>query len=496
MKIYINLLNFFQVLIKNFLGSQTNLYYKYIILFFIIINFFMFFLVSKFISGWLILIEFIFILIFSLQCYPFLPGGLILIQSIFMQIVQIKNIQEEINHNQEVIFLLIFMISSIKFLKKILLFIFTRILLSIKSKIFLSLFYFIISALFSAFLDAITVMFVIITVTKEIYNNYCDSIKNKLDFTIKKEIKIFRFFLRSLVMHAAVGSTLGGSITMIGEPQNIMIAKIMKWNFNDFFYKLSPITIPTFIFGIITTILLEKFKIFGYGYKIPKKINNFFINYKKNYLKQNYEIKVNLFIQSIILIWLIFAILFQVSEISLIGISIIIFTTSFCGINDEKKIGKSFSDSLTFLNLFILFLGITALINEQKLFETIIKFIFNIENNKLQIFWLYFFNGFLSAISDNIFVSSIFMNEVNNFFKNNLIEYKKFESLVIAIISGTNLPSIATPNGQAALLLLLTSSLTKLIKFSYKRIFIMLLPFTLIISTTGLLLNILLINKA
>ncbi len=35
----------------------------------------------------------------------------------------------------------------------------------------------------------------------------------------------FRGFLRSLMMHAGVGTALGGVMTMVGEPQNLIIAK-------------------------------------------------------------------------------------------------------------------------------------------------------------------------------------------------------------------------------------------------------------------------------
>lgn len=44
-----------------------------------------------------------------------------------------------------------------------------------------------------------------------------------------------------------------------------------------------------------------------------------------------------------------------------------------------------------------------------------------------------------------------------------------FEQLAIAINTGTNVPSVATPNGRAAFLLLLTSAVAPLIRLSYGR---------------------------
>jgi NhaB family Na+:H+ antiporter len=49
--------------------------------------------------------------------------------------------------------------------------------------------------------------------------------------------------------------------------------------------------------------------------------------------------------------------------------------------------------------------------------------------------------------------------------------------LAVAINTGTNIPSIATPNGQAAFLFLLTSALAPLIRLSYFRMMWMALPY-------------------
>ena len=63
----------------------------------------------------------------------------------------------------------------------------------------------------------------------------------------------------------------------------------------------------------------------------------------------------------------------------------------------------------------------------------------------------------------------------------------QFELLAVAINTGTNLPSVATPNGQAAFLFLLTSALAPLIRLSYGRMVWMALPYTLVLTLVGLL---------
>jgi NhaB family Na+:H+ antiporter len=62
-----------------------------------------------------------------------------------------------------------------------------------------------------------------------------------------------------------------------------------------------------------------------------------------------------------------------------------------------------------------------------------------------------------------------------------------FDKLTVAINTGTNIPSVATPNGQAAFLFLLTSSIAPLIRLSYVRMVVMALPYTITMGITGFL---------
>ncbi|MCW9009260.1 MAG: sodium/proton antiporter, partial [Marinobacter sp.] len=61
-----------------------------------------------------------------------------------------------------------------------------------------------------------------------------------------------------------------------------------------------------------------------------------------------------------------------------------------------------------------------------------------------------------------------------------------FQTLAVAINTGTNLPSVATPNGQAAFLFLLTSAIAPLVRLSYGRMVIMALPYTIVMGGVGL----------
>ena len=62
-----------------------------------------------------------------------------------------------------------------------------------------------------------------------------------------------------------------------------------------------------------------------------------------------------------------------------------------------------------------------------------------------------------------------YINEVLRALQAGAINRDQFDLLAVAINTGTNIPSVATPNGQAAFLFLLTSSLAPIIRLSYGR---------------------------
>lgn len=70
-------------------------------------------------------------------------------------------------------------------------------------------------------------------------------------------------------------------------------------------------------------------------------------------------------------------------------------------------------------------------------------------------------------ISDNVFVATVYITELFNQFMDCNIPRSDLEVLAISINSGTNVLSVATPNGQAAFLFLLTSSLAPRLDLTY-----------------------------
>jgi NhaB family Na+:H+ antiporter len=96
-------------------------------------------------------------------------------------------------------------------------------------------------------------------------------------------------------------------------------------------------------------------------------------------------------------------------------------------------------------------------------------------------------SGILSIISDNVFVATIYITEVKEAMVAGAISAEQFGEMAVAINTGTNIPSIATPNGQAAFLFLLTSAIAPLIRLSYFRMVWMALPYFLTMTAAAVL---------
>lgn len=493
--------SFLIAFIKNFLGKAPD-WYKIAIVSFLIINPIIYFWVSPFIAGWLLVAEFIFTLAMALKCYPLQPGGLLAIEAVAIGMTSPDHVKQEIISNIEVLLLLIFMVAGIYFMKQLLLFVFTKLLVNIRSKIALSLSFCFAAAFLSAFLDALTVIAVVISVAVGFYSIYHRVASNLQaedkhdtnddtmllsDLSNKEILEQFRAFLRSLLMHAGVGTALGGVMTMVGEPQNLIIAKSLNWDFVTFLIRMSPITVPVLACGLLTCVLLERFRLFGYGAYLPVPVRTILAEYDNSMsAKRTKQETLKLIVQALVGIWLIVALALHLTEVGLIGLSVIILTTAFCGITEEHALGKAFEEALPFTALLTVFFAIVAVIIDQKLFSPVIQYVLRADPDD-QLSMFYIFNGLLSSISDNVFVGTVYINETRMALEAGKISLPQFNMLGVAINTGTNLPSVATPNGQAAFLFLLTSTLAPLVRLSYGRMVVMALPYTIVLTLVGLL---------
>jgi len=488
-----------QSMLDNFLGHAAR-WYKLTILAFLVLNPIVLWVMGPFVAGWLLVGEFIFCLAMALKCYPLQPGGLLALEAVLLGMTSPATVYHETEVNFPVILLLIFMVAGIFFLKDLLLYIFTKILIRIRSKMLLSLMFCFAAAVLSAFLDALTVTAVIITVAAGLYAVYHKVTSGKgfdddhdhaddtgIGHETREDLDRFRAFLRNLMMHGAVGTALGGVCTLVGEPQNLLIGQVAGWEFIEFFLRVAPVSMPVLAVGLLTCLAVEKFRVLGYGAEMPRAARRILEEYDRiEDSKRTPAQSAALIMQALVAMFLIVALAFHWAEVGLIGLTVIVLSTAMTGIIQEHQLGHAFSEALPFTALLVVFFAIVGVIHDQHLFQPVIEYVFSLdEHAQVPVFFMA--NGVLSAISDNVFVATVYINEVKAALQAGEISREHFDLLTVAINTGTNIPSVATPNGQAAFLFLLTSALAPLIRLSYGRMVLLALPYTITMTVTGLL---------
>ncbi len=470
-----------------FLGAAPG-WYKLCIVAFLIINPLVFVSGGVFAAGWLLVIEFIFTLAMALRCYPLQAGGLLALEAVLIGMAGPVAVYREVASNLPVILLLMFMVSGIFFMQDLLLAVFTRLLLGIRRKWLLSLLFCLVAAFLAAFLDALTVTAVLITVAGGFYAVYHRAAEPGTGREAgTSELEDFRAFLRSLMLHAAVGTTLGGVCTLVGQPQNLLIGETMGWNFSEFLLRMMPVTLPVVGIGLLTAILLEKLRLFGYGTELPDGVRHVLrAHVHSNAEQDGVRKRVVIAIQAIAGVLLIVALALHLAEVGLIGLALLVTVTAFTGVTEERRLAHAFQEAMPFTALLVVFFAVVAVIHQAGLFAPVIHWVLGFEG-RTQLALLYAANGLLSAVSDNVFVATVYIRQVQGVFLAHDISRAQFELLAVAINAGTNIPSVATPNGQAAFLFLLTSGIAPLIRLSYLRMVWMALPYTIVLTLTGLL---------
>ncbi len=481
----------------NFLGHAPD-WYKWGLLAALVANPLILMVYGPFVAGWCILIEFIATLALALKSYPLLPGGLLLLEAATFGMVPLETILREIEHNMPVLFLVLFVVTGVHFLKDLLSFLFIKAILGIKSELALALFFLTTGAILSALLDALTVMAVVITVLHSLYDIYHrfesavgqeDDGDDTNDAATRAyrhaELEQFRSALRRLVMYAAIGTMLGGISTLIGEPQNLLIGAVMGWHFSEFFLIMLAVSAPVFVSGVVTATVLERARVwFDFGVPLSHEVRAVLgAEMSKIAQKRTRRDWSKLWVQGTAAIILVTALVLHISEVYIVGLVLLIFVTSFGGAS-EHDVGNAVKEGGPFVFVLAVFFGIVGMIHHQHLFDPVSQWVLSFEGTG-RLLAYYVATGTLSAISDNVFVASLFITEANTLHDSGAFGREEFENIAVAINMGTNIPSIATPNGQAAFLFLLMSPLAPLIKLSYGRMFLLAMPFAIVCSATG-----------
>jgi len=471
-----------------FLG-RSPLWYKYCILFALLMNLILYFTAGPLITSWFILIEFIGTLAMALKCFPLQPGGLIAIQALLLQLTDSHMVYEEVEHGLPVVLLVIFMVAGVHFLRDVLFRTINHLLLGIQSRLIVNVTTLIFVAILSAFLDALTILAILIAIATSFYDVYelvvskvgyhgdPDPDDGHIDELYREDLDNFRAFLRGLLMHGAIGTAIGGVCTLVGEPENLVIGNEAGWDFVTFISMVSPATIPTLLAGIITCVIVEKLGWFHYGAGLPDNVRQILADEDKKLRESTTPTqRLIMVFQAIVGLLMVVALSMHLAEIGLIGLGVIIVATAITGVTDEHKIAAAFMPGLPFASLLVMFYVIVAMIQSQSMFNPIMHWVMSLDGD-IQIFMVFLTNGFLSAISDNVFVATIYMDQIKSLLDQGLITREVFDAQSVAVVMGTGIPSMSTPNGQAAFLFLLTSAIAPKIRLGYGRMVYMALPY-------------------
>ena len=485
-----------RVLAESFLG-HTPRWYKQAIVACLALNVGFFFGVGPLATGWLILAEFIFTLAMALKCFPLQPGGLLAIQAVALGLTDTHAVYREVEHGLPVLLLVIFMVAGVHFLRGMLYRMISHILLGIQSRVTLNFVIIVVVSVFSAFLDALTILAVLVAVSVGFYEVYhravsTHSYHDDPDLTDehvherhRQDLEQFRVVLRSLLMHGAIGTAIGGVCTLVGEPENIVIGTEAGWSFLDFFFNVAPVSIPTLLAGFLTCWVIESRGWFGYGAALPEGVRNILLDEERR-LRERHTPRDRLMLiaQGIVAILMVLALALHIAEIGLIGLAVIVLVSTISGVTDEHHIAEAFMPGLPFASLLVVFYVIVAMIASLHMFNSVIHWVLTLEP-RMQVFMIFVTNGALSSISDNVFVAAIYMKELKAVFDAGLITRELFDAQSVAVVMGTGIPSMSTPNGQAAFLYLLTSPIAPLIRLGYGRMLWMALPYAVVTTVVA-----------
>ena len=228
----------------------------------------------------------------------------------------------------------------------------------------------------------------------------------------KQDIHDFRSFLRSLLMHGAIGTTLGGCSSGVGQPQNLVIARYLGWDFIQFFVQMLPVSGLVLPLGLFVCAIVESSKKFGYGQEMPAHVRKVLSAFADDeYGKIHNLEKAELSIQALGALILIIGLALHVTEVGFIGLGIMVFLTSCNGITEEHEVAHAFLEAMPFVSLLVVFFGVVSVIQDQQIFTPIINGVLSLDEGS-QPGVLFFTNGLLSMVSDNVFVATVFIKGV------------------------------------------------------------------------------------
>ena len=174
---------------------------------------------------------------------------------------------------------------------------------------------------------------------------------------------------------------------------------------------MAPVTMPVLAVGLLTCVGVQHFRLFGYGEPMPEKARAVLEDHARTQAASRTDgDRLRLWVQGAVAVLLVLSLAFHVAEVGLVGLLVIVLATAFCGVTDEHRIGEAFTSALPFTALLVVFFAIVGAINQQNLFGPMVQWVLTLDG-KQQAAAFYLANGALSAISDNVFVASIYIGD-------------------------------------------------------------------------------------
>jgi NhaB family Na+:H+ antiporter len=455
------------------------------------------FTVGPAVAGWILIGCVVATFTTAHKVFPLAAAGTLTIFGLFLGLTNVHAWEHEIEGNLKVLLLIACMVPAIHFFRELLEVGFTALLLKFQGKVALSLSFFLFGAITSAFFDALTVAAMALAALGGMYLTY-ESVKHASNMAgaidqdereaHQAALDDFRAFLRQLLMALLVGTMCGGLSTLVGEPQNYQVGEMMKWGFHEYFVRMVGISAPVMVAGILVNLMLEGTKVgtvFGYGTKLPESIRAYLTEYSQSQARSRTQAdKFRLTVQAMCGLGLITALGLQLASIGLLGLITMIVVSQLTGRVAENRYVPAYHSAMPFFALLLVFFGAVSIIHEQHLFDGLMRWIAGLPG-KDRLLAMYLETGIVSSISDNVFVAVAHASNVLKLRSEGVITPAETDKLAIAIIAGTNVVSIATPNGQAAFLLAICSDTASNLHLRYLRMLWMAVPYTVVLSIVG-----------
>lgn len=447
-------------------------------------------------AGWLLILGVVATFTTAHKVFPLAGAGVLTIWGLLLGLTTVQAWEHEIEANVKVLLLIACMVPAIHFFKDLLEASFTAILVKIKKKVNLAFAFYAFGAVSSAFFDALTVAAMVLTALGGMYLTY-ESVRHAAemkaagdieDIEVRKKLDDFRAFLRQLLMVLLVGTMTGGLSTLVGEPQNYQVGQMWGWGFQDYFVRMLPISAPVLLGGLGVTWLVEGTpvgRIFGYGTDLPVSIRSYLtLQSTEQALRRTPTELLRLKVQAVAGVVLVVALGLQLASIGLLGLMTMIVVSTAMGRVAESRYVPAYHAAMPFFALLLVFFGAVSIIHEQHLFEGLMRWIVSLPEGT-RLLAMFVETGVVSSVSDNVFVACAHASNVQKLMTDGALDAAAGDKLAIAIIAGTNIVSIATPNGQAAFLLAICSETAAHLQLRYLRMLWMAFPYTVVLSIIG-----------